>query len=60
MSTLVGPELEQQAIAWRRHLHANPELSFEEHQTTRFIEDELAEIGGIEVERPAETGTGRG
>ncbi len=53
---LVSPELEQQAIAWRRHLHAHPELSFEEHETTRYIEQALAEIGGLEVERPSETG----
>jgi len=53
---LVSPELEQQAIAWRRHLHANPELSFQEHETTRYIENALAEIGGLELERPTETG----
>ena len=53
---LVSPELEQQAIAWRRHLHTNPELSFEEHETTRYIEQALAEIGGLEVERLTETG----
>jgi amidohydrolase len=56
VSTLVTPELEAQTIAWRRHLHANPELSFEEHETTRFVEDALAEIGGLEIERPTETG----
>lgn len=53
---LVSPELAQQAIAWRRHLHANPELSFQEYETTRYIEEALAEIGGLEVERPTETG----
>ena len=53
---LVSPELERQAIAWRRHLHAHPELSFEEHETTRYIEQALAEIGGLEVDRPTETG----
>ena len=53
---LVGPELERQAIAWRRHLHAHPELSFEEHETTRYIEQALAEIGGLEVDRPTESG----
>src|SRR5436190_473884 len=53
---LVTPELEQQAISWRRHLHANPELSFQEHETTRYIEEALAEIGGLEIERPTETG----
>jgi len=53
---LVSAELEQQAIAWRRHLHAHPELSFEEHETTRYIEQALAEIGGLEIQRPTETG----
>ena len=53
---LVSPELERQAIAWRRHLHAHPELSFEEHETTRYIEQALAEIGGLEVDRPTESG----
>jgi metal-dependent amidase/aminoacylase/carboxypeptidase family protein len=56
VSTLVSPELEEQTIAWRRQLHANPELSFEEHETTEFIRDALAEIGGLEVERPTATG----
>src|SRR4051812_14333470 len=53
---LVSPELEQQAIAWRRHLHANPELAFAEHETTDFIIHALEEIGGLELERPTETG----
>src|SRR5437868_9262221 len=53
---LVSPELEQQAIVWRRHLHANPELSFEEHATTEYIVGALEEIGGLELERPTETG----
>lgn len=39
----------------RRHLHRNPELSFQEHQTTEFIIDELVELG-ISVDRPLETG----
>jgi amidohydrolase len=56
VSTLVSFDLEAQTIAWRRHLHANPELSFEEHETTVFIEDALAGIGGLEVERPTATG----
>ena len=28
-------------IAWRRHLHANPELSFNEEETARFVEETL-------------------
>ena len=31
--------------AWRRHLHANPELGFEERQTAAFIAEKLREFG---------------
>jgi amidohydrolase len=53
--TLVSSELEAEAIAWRRHLHANPELSFEEVETSRFVHDTLAGFGGLELERPTPT-----
>lgn len=33
------------AVAFRRHLHAYPELSFEEHATAAFIAERLAEAG---------------
>jgi amidohydrolase len=42
-------------VAWRRHLHANPELSFEEHETARFVEERLQEFGGLELSRPTPT-----
>ncbi|MEN2992626.1 MAG: M20 family metallopeptidase [Bacteroidia bacterium] len=32
-------------IAWRRHFHQNPELSFEEYETQRFILERLREWG---------------
>jgi amidohydrolase len=48
-------EVEAQVIAWRRHLHANPELSFEEHKTGAFIADVLTSLGNIEVSRPSGT-----
>lgn len=55
MSALVTPELEAQAIAWRRELHANPELSFHEHETARFVEETLRSLGRYELERPTPT-----
>ncbi len=55
MSTLVSSELEQQAIGWRRHLHANPELSFEEVETSRFVEETLRSFDGLELTRPTPT-----
>ncbi|HEY4281352.1 MAG TPA: amidohydrolase [Conexibacter sp.] len=42
-------------VAWRRHLHAHPELSFQEHETAAFIRERLAAIGGFEVSSPTPT-----
>ncbi|KEO77574.1 M20 family metallopeptidase [Paenibacillus polymyxa] len=39
---------ERELIAWRRHLHQHPELSFEETNTSAFIADQLRSFG-IEV-----------
>jgi amidohydrolase len=44
-----------QCVAWRRHLHAHPELSFHEHETARFVEQTLKSFGRIDVERPTAT-----
>ena len=55
MSTLVSPELEAQAIAWRRHLHEHPELGFEEHETSAFLFELLGGADGVELLRPTET-----
>ncbi|MDR0809190.1 MAG: amidohydrolase [Gemmobacter sp.] len=35
--------------AWRRHLHQNPELEFQCHETAAFIVDRLREIGVDEI-----------
>ena len=37
--------LSPKLVTWRRHLHANPELSFEEKETQRFIKQQLDTIG---------------
>lgn len=42
-------------IAFRRHLHRHPELSYQEVETTKFIIKNLEELG-IPVDRPQETG----
>jgi len=39
----------------RRHIHRNPEISFNEHDTTGYIINELNSIG-IRTERPLKTG----
>lgn len=43
-------------VSWRRHLHQNPELSWEEYETTSFIEQELRKIGITAIQKPLKTG----
>lgn len=57
---------DEQIIEWRRHMHAHPELSFKEVNTSQWVEDLLKEMG-IETSRPTPTsvlgvlkGRGRG
>ncbi|MEU2001097.1 glutamate--cysteine ligase [Rhodococcus sp. NPDC019627] len=46
----------QQLLAWRRDLHAHPELSFEERRTTRVVRDHLESLGVEPVLMPGGTG----
>jgi amidohydrolase len=46
----------QQTIDVRRHLHANPELSYQEHQTASYVARQLRDCGIEPVEGVAETG----
>src|SRR5262245_37785916 len=48
-------DVEDDAVAWRRHLHMNPELAFQERETSRFIHERLASFGGLELTPPTET-----
>ena len=43
-------------VKTRRHLHAHPELSFHEHETARFVANELKTIGLVPQEGVAGTG----
>lgn len=47
--------LAEQLVAWRRHLHRHPELSFQEENTARFVTDTLASFGGLELSHPTPT-----
>lgn len=49
-------DIKEEAVANRRHLHQNPELSFEEFETVAFVDQRLREIGITAIERKANTG----
>ena len=44
-----------ESISIRRHIHANPELSYQEYNTSQFVQDKLADLG-IPFETKATTG----
>lgn len=46
---------EENMIKWRRHLHANPELPFQEYETSKYIEAELRAYGIDNIVKPTET-----
>lgn len=45
---------EDRVVEWRRHLHAHPELSNQEVQTSAYVEQTLRDLG-IETSRPTPT-----
>lgn len=44
-------EVKDDVLRWRRHIHAHPELSFQEHKTADYIADALAGFGGLTLTR---------
>jgi len=49
-------ELYADVLNIRRHLHAHPELSFQEFNTVSFVEEQLRKIGITDIKRIAGTG----
>lgn len=43
-------------LEFRRHIHANPELSFEEHETSKYVKDKLSSFGLTNINSMADTG----
>lgn len=46
----------EEILEIRRHIHAHPEVSFEEHNTAKFIEEKLHSFGITNTQRIAKTG----
>ncbi|MBM7609303.1 amidohydrolase [Lysinibacillus composti] len=42
--------IEDKLVSWRRHLHQNPELSFQEYKTSQFVAETLGEIEGVSIQ----------
>lgn len=53
--TLLANQIHSDVVANRRHLHANPELSFHEYETSAYVAQKLDELG-IEYRKMANTG----
>jgi metal-dependent amidase/aminoacylase/carboxypeptidase family protein len=45
----------EEVVGWRHHLHRNPELCFQEAETSRFVNETLESFGGLELSRPTPT-----
>lgn len=52
----LASENKQEIVQYRHHLHANPELSFEEFKTAKFISEKLTSMGIEHQTGVAETG----
>jgi len=46
----LADEVEARVIGWRRHIHQNPELSYQEVRTAAYVAEALRAMPGIEVQ----------
>lgn len=51
----LAEDLYKEIVEIRRHIHANPELSFEEYETSRYLKERLEEWG-LETQTVTKTG----
>lgn len=52
----LAKEYHSEVVANRRHLHAHPELSYQEYQTSKFVKKKLEQLGITAIESKADTG----
>ena len=41
----LSKDIKTKVQAYREYLHANPELSYEEHETMHFVSEKLTDLG---------------
>ncbi|MCM2532803.1 M20 family metallopeptidase [Neobacillus pocheonensis] len=54
VTELIG-SITSEVIEWRRYLHENPELSFQEEKTAQFVLEKLQSFGNLEIFRRTKT-----
>jgi amidohydrolase len=52
----LAKEYAQDIVDIRRHIHSNPELSFQEYETSKFVTAKLREFGVDEIQKVTDTG----
>ncbi|MEL6251538.1 MAG: M20 family metallopeptidase [Bacteroidota bacterium] len=52
----LSAEIYEEVVANRRHIHANPELSFHEEKTASFVKEKLEELGIAVTSNVADNG----
>ncbi len=52
----LAKQYSEEVVAFRRHLHSHPELSFEEYQTAQYVAEQLRSFGIAPTEGVAGTG----
>jgi amidohydrolase len=52
----LSKEYSQEVISFRRYLHANPELSYQEFNTVKYVEERLRSFGITSIKSVATTG----
>jgi amidohydrolase len=52
----LSSEIKEQTVAHRRHLHAHPELSYQEFETSKYVVEQLTRIGLNPTAGIADTG----
>ena len=52
----LASEMEPQLKAWRHHIHAHPELSYQEYETAKYVANQLTAMGLSPITGIAETG----
>lgn len=52
---LANQALVNDVIEWRRYLHQNPELSYKEFNTHKFVKELLDSFGNMKISKPTKT-----